>query len=66
LKHSALQRPHRGRNRAREFSLMGVMEKGFMEEREKEGKNIYALTDKGQEYVNEFMRMKRFSESFGL
>jgi predicted transcriptional regulator len=43
-----------------------LMEKGFMEEREKEGKKIYALTDKGQEYVNEFMRMKRFSESFGL
>jgi predicted transcriptional regulator len=43
-----------------------LMEKGFMEEKEKEGKKIYALTDKGQEYVNEFMRMKRFSESFGL
>jgi predicted transcriptional regulator len=43
-----------------------LMEKGFMEEREKEGKKIYALTDKGLEYVNEFMRMKRFSESFGL
>jgi predicted transcriptional regulator len=43
-----------------------LMEKGFMEEREKEGKKIYALTDKGLEYVNEFQRMKRFSESFGL
>ncbi|MBI5881209.1 winged helix DNA-binding protein [archaeon] len=43
-----------------------LMEKGFMEEKEKDGKKIYALTDKGQEYVNEFMRMKRFSESFGL
>jgi len=43
-----------------------LMEKGFMEEKEKEGKKIYALTDKGLEYVNEFMRMKRFSESFGL
>jgi predicted transcriptional regulator len=43
-----------------------LMEKGFMEEKEKEGKKIYALTDKGLEYVNEFTRMKRFSESFGL
>jgi len=43
-----------------------LMEKGLMEEKEKEGKKIYALTDKGLEYVNEFMRMKKFSESFGL
>jgi predicted transcriptional regulator len=43
-----------------------LMDKGLMEETEKEGKKIYSLTDKGLEYVNEFMRMKRFSESFGL
>jgi predicted transcriptional regulator len=43
-----------------------LMEKGFMEERQKDGKKIYALTDKGAEYVTEFVRMKRFSESFGL
>jgi predicted transcriptional regulator len=43
-----------------------LMGKGLMEEKEHEGKKIYALTDKGLEYVNEFMRMKRFSESFGL
>ncbi|MBW2971980.1 hypothetical protein KY359_02990 [Candidatus Woesearchaeota archaeon] len=43
-----------------------LMEKGFMEEREKDGRKVYALTDKGLEYVNEFSRMKKFSESFGL
>lgn len=43
-----------------------LIEKGLMEEKAREGKKIYSLTDKGLEYVNEFMRMKKFSESFGL
>ena len=41
-------------------------EKEFIEEIEKNGKKLYALTDKGTEYVNEFQRIRRFSESFGL
>lgn len=40
--------------------------KGFVEEIKKDGKKKYALTDKGLEYTNEFQRIKRFSESFGL
>lgn len=40
--------------------------KGLMQEQEKDGKKVYVLTDKGLEYVNEYTRMKRFSESFGL
>ncbi len=40
--------------------------KGFIEAKNKDGRKTYALTDKGLEYTNEFQRMKRFSESFGL
>ena len=43
-----------------------LMEKGFMEEQVVSRKKVYVITEKGIEYVNEFIRMKQFSESFGL
>jgi len=43
-----------------------LSEKGFITEKERDDKKVFALTDKGDEYINEFQKMKRFSESFGL
>jgi predicted transcriptional regulator len=43
-----------------------LKDKGFIAEKERDEKKVFSLTDKGDEYINEFQRMKRFSESFGL
>ncbi len=43
-----------------------LMEKGFVKENNNKEKKCYSITDKGIEFVNEFKRIKQFSESFGL
>jgi len=40
--------------------------KGMMDEEEDKGKKIYSITDKGAAYVQEFKKIKEFSDSFGL
>ena len=38
----------------------------FVEKTEKKGKKEYAITEKGLAFLNEFQRIKKFSESFGI
>jgi predicted transcriptional regulator len=39
---------------------------GFVEEVKEDGRVMYALTEKGYGFINEFRRMKRLTEAFGL
>lgn len=39
---------------------------GFLEEVKKDDRTMYALTEKGYGFINEFRRMKRLTEAFGL
>ncbi|HZX45492.1 MAG TPA: winged helix-turn-helix domain-containing protein [Candidatus Nanoarchaeia archaeon] len=40
--------------------------KGMVQEEEEEGKRMYLITDKGAEYIQEYKKIKEFSDSFGL
>jgi predicted transcriptional regulator len=39
---------------------------GFIQEMKEDGHVFYALTEKGYGFINEFRRMKRLTEAFGL
>ncbi|MBW2988708.1 DUF4364 family protein [Candidatus Woesearchaeota archaeon] len=43
-----------------------LIKKGMVEEKEEKGKKAYSITDKGREYVQQFKKIKEFSDSFGL
>lgn len=43
-----------------------LIKKELIEAKKKDGKNIFAITEKGTEFVNEFRRIKSLSEGFGL
>jgi len=46
--------------------LSELLDKGLIEE-EVSGKNkFYLLNDKGREFISEYSRIKKFTESFGL
>lgn len=39
---------------------------GFVEKKERKGKKVFAITDRGSQFISEFQRIKKFSESFGI
>jgi predicted transcriptional regulator len=44
-----------------------LIEKDLIKEENPESENrIYRITEKGREFLKEFVRMKRFSEAFGI
>jgi len=43
-----------------------LINKGMMDEEELKGKKMYTITEKGASYIQEFKKIKEFSESFGL
>jgi predicted transcriptional regulator len=43
-----------------------LMSKDMVGEEEEKGKKMYTLTDKGANYIQEFKKIKEFSDSFGL
>jgi predicted transcriptional regulator len=43
-----------------------LMEKGFMDEGIDEKKKVYVLTEKGNEYLAQYRKMKEFQDAFGL
>jgi predicted transcriptional regulator len=46
--------------------LEELMGKGMVEETQEKGKKMFIITDKGNEFLLEFGRIKEFSDSFGL
>ncbi|MBW2974575.1 DUF4364 family protein [Candidatus Woesearchaeota archaeon] len=46
--------------------LKDLIGKGMVSEEECKGKKVYTLTDKGANYIQEFKKIKEFSDSFGL
>ena len=43
-----------------------LLEKELILEQEIDNNRIYILTDKGREFLREFIRIERFSEAFGI
>jgi len=43
-----------------------LMDKGMVGEEENGGKKIYTITEKGAAYIQEYKKIKEFSDSFGL
>ena len=43
-----------------------LMDKGMVGEKEEKGKKMYIITEKGSAYIQEFRKIKEFSDSFGL
>jgi len=43
-----------------------LMEKEFLEERTQKGKKVYALTDQGYKFLEEYRKFSQFAESFGI
>lgn len=43
-----------------------LIEKDMVGEEEKDGKKMYTITEKGINYIQEFRKIKEFSDSFGL
>ena len=43
-----------------------LMAKEMIDEIEEKGKKMFVITDKGREFLQEFERIREFSESFGL
>jgi len=43
-----------------------LIKKGMVGEEEIKGKKVYTITDKGTDYIQEFKKIKEFSDSFGL
>lgn len=52
-------------NKMKEY-LAELVRQNLIAEEEKEGKKSYLITEKGTEFLTEFKRIKKFSESFGL
>jgi predicted transcriptional regulator len=46
--------------------LAELMKQELVKESERKGKKQYIITEKGIEFIGEFKRIKRFSESFGI
>jgi predicted transcriptional regulator len=47
--------------------LEELLEKELIKEADPDGENrVYLLTEKGREFLKEFVRMERFSEAFGI
>ncbi len=47
--------------------LEELVEKELIKEVDPDGENrVYLLTEKGREFLQEFVRMERFSEAFGI
>jgi predicted transcriptional regulator len=44
----------------------GLVHKGMVGEEVVKGKKMYTITDKGIDYIQEFKKIKEFSDSFGL
>jgi len=43
-----------------------LINKEMVGEHEKDGKKVYIITEKGINYIQEFKKIKEFSDSFGL
>jgi len=43
-----------------------LMNKGMVGEEEVKGKKVYTITEKGANYIQEYKKIKEFSDSFGL
>ncbi len=43
-----------------------LLEKGLIEETSQNGNKGYSITEKGMQFINEYTRIKQFTESFGL
>ena len=43
-----------------------LISKDMMSEEEEKGKKIYTITEKGAAYIQEYKKIKEFSDSFGL
>lgn len=43
-----------------------LIKQEFVTEDNKKDRKVYAITDKGNEFLTEFQRIKRFAESFGI
>ena len=43
-----------------------LLEKGLIEETSQNGNKVYSITEKGMQFINEYTRIKQFTESFGL
>ncbi len=52
-------------NKMKEY-LAELVRQEFITEDEKAGKKSYLITEKGTDFLTEFKRIKKFSESFGL
>jgi predicted transcriptional regulator len=52
-------------NKMKEY-LTELVKKDMISENEEEGKKSYLITEKGTEFLTEFRRIKKFSESFGI
>lgn len=46
--------------------LTYLIEVNLVAEEKKEGRTIYKLTDKGREFLKEFLRIEKFAEAFGI
>jgi len=46
--------------------LSELIAKGMVKEEVLKGKRIYSITEKGATYIQEFKKIKEFSDSFGL
>lgn len=46
--------------------LEELIEKELIREAEENGNRVYLLTEKGRDFLREFVRIERFSEAFGI
>jgi len=46
--------------------LTQLINLGLVAEEKEEGKTLYKLTDRGREFLKEFLRMQKFAEAFGI
>jgi len=46
--------------------LTQLINLGLIAEEKEDEKTLYKLTDKGREFLKEFIKMQRFAEAFGI
>ena len=46
--------------------LNSLLEQGFIEKKIRGGHTVYVITNKGKEFLNEYNRMTRFFDAFGI
>ena len=46
--------------------LADLMQKKLVQESERKGKKVYVLTDEGYKFLNEYRKLKEFTEAFGM